>query len=119
MTKLMAQASGKVEAKAKIMGDAPVPSQAKIAVVAQIQRRKTAPGPPYHQAPLSTTLQPIHTRTLRSLSRSSKVFDQLIAPAYDQMERSGGRVAPRALSDQGVRCRFIEYNQAKLVHQFG
>ncbi|KAH7964407.1 hypothetical protein HPB51_027355 [Rhipicephalus microplus] len=63
-TKLTYQASGKVEAKAKITGDAPVPPQAKIAVVALIQRRKTTPGLPYHQTPLSPTLQPIHTRRM-------------------------------------------------------
>ncbi|KAL3218526.1 hypothetical protein MRX96_050692 [Rhipicephalus microplus] len=55
-------AGGKVEAKAKNAGDAPVPAKVKIAVVAPIQRRKTAPGQPYHQALLSTTLRSTHTR---------------------------------------------------------
>ncbi|KAL3235473.1 hypothetical protein MRX96_022393 [Rhipicephalus microplus] len=55
-------AGGKVEAKARNAGDAPVPAKVKIAVVAPIQRRKTTPGQPYHQALLSPTLRSTHTR---------------------------------------------------------
>ncbi|KAL3217048.1 hypothetical protein MRX96_051079 [Rhipicephalus microplus] len=47
-------AGGKVEAKARNAGDAPVPAKVKIAVVAPIQRRKTTPGQPHHQAPALT-----------------------------------------------------------------
>ncbi|KAL3197588.1 hypothetical protein MRX96_050082 [Rhipicephalus microplus] len=55
-------AGGKVEAKARNAGDAPVPAKVKIAVVAPIQRRKTTPGQPHHQALLSPTLRSTHTR---------------------------------------------------------